>query len=66
MSVSLAVATESNAHMLVIFNKLYDGIIKNKLGESLNILKSKRTALVLSGLNSTKHCFAQFESMMRS
>ena len=60
MSVSLAVATESNAQMLVIFNKLYDGIIKNNLGESLNILKSKRTALVLSGLNSINHCFAQF------
>ena len=66
MSVSLAVATESNAQMLVIFNKLYDGIIKNNLGESLNILKSKRTVLVLSWLNSINHCFAQFESMMRS
>ena len=42
MSAPLAVATESNAKMLVIFNKLYDGIIKNKLGKSLNILKSKK------------------------
>ena len=40
MSVPLAVATESNAQMLVIFKKLYDGIIKNKLGKILNILKS--------------------------
>ena len=42
MSVPLTVATESNAQMLVIFNKLYDSIIKNKLETGLNILKSKK------------------------
>ena len=62
----LAVATERIAQMLAIFNKLYDGIIKNKLGKSPNTLKSKRTASVLSGLNFTNHCFAQLESMLRS
>ena len=40
MSVPLTIATESNAQMLVIFNISYDDI-KNKLGKSLNFLKSK-------------------------
>ena len=37
--VPLAVATESNAQMFVLFNKLYDGFYQNKVG--LNILNSK-------------------------
>ena len=42
MSTALAAATESNAQMLVILNRLFDGIIKNKLEKSLNIFKSKK------------------------
>ena len=39
MSVPFAVTTEINAQTVLIFNTLYDVIIKNKLGKSLNILK---------------------------
>ena len=38
--VPLGVAAESYAQMFVVFNKLYNGIIKNKRMKSLNILKS--------------------------
>ena len=59
----LGVAAKSYAQMVVVFNKLYYGYIKNKLMKSLKILKS---ASVLSGLNFIKNRFAQLESMIRS
>ena len=34
VSVPMAVATESNAQMCVIFNTLYDGIFNNNLGKT--------------------------------
>ena len=42
LCVPLVVAAESSAQMFVIFNKIYKGCIKNKLRNSLIILKYMR------------------------
>ena len=54
----MAVATESNAQMCVIFNTLYDGIFNNNLGKTWIVLRVNRADSVLGGLNLTNIYFA--------